>query len=99
MWAIHTHVLTLWVCVSVSMLVTRAASPAKTAEPIEMPFGLKQMLSWAVGRRNYVLDCYLANTIERSLLGGDADSRNHYCRVATCFIKKYNVLQLWSGKT
>ena len=37
----------LWVCRSVTLV-----SPAKTAEPIEMPFGL-----WAwMGRRNCVLD-------------------------------------------
>jgi len=37
----------LWVCRSVTLV-----SPAKTAAPIEMPFGL-----WAgMGRRNHVLD-------------------------------------------
>jgi len=36
---------------SVSQLVT-SASPAKTAEPIEMPFGVVT----AVSQRNYVLE-------------------------------------------
>ena len=55
------------VCLSVTVM-----SPPKTAEPIEMPFGL-----WTrVGRRKYVLHGahwrHLANTIEPSLCGGDA---------------------------
>jgi len=39
------------VCLSVCLSVT-LVSPAKVAEPIEMPFGLR---TW-VGQRNHVLD-------------------------------------------
>jgi len=44
-----------WVALSVGLSVCRAVTlvnPAKTAEPIEMPFGLR---TW-VGPRNHVLD-------------------------------------------
>ena len=51
MWPIVTYGVAwsvrLSVCLSVAII-----SPAKTAEPIEMPFGL-----WTrVGQRNYILD-------------------------------------------
>jgi len=60
-----------WSCLSVCRFVT-VVSPAKTAEPIEMPFGL-----WTrVGRRKHVLHGAhwrnLVNTIEPSVCGGDA---------------------------
>ena len=48
-------------------------SCAKTAEPIEIPFGL---WTWVVPRK-HLLDgdahwCLLSNTIESSMCGGDA---------------------------
>ena len=58
----------LSVCLSVTIV-----SPAKTAEPIEMPFGV-----WTrVGARKHVLDGgahwrHLANMTEPSMCGGDA---------------------------
>ena len=54
-------------------------SCAKTAEPIEMPFGI-----WTrVNPRKHVLDgsaiwCDLANTIEASMCGGDAALLSDY---------------------
>jgi len=60
------------VCLSVCLSVT-IVSPAKTAEPIEMPFGI-----WIrVGSRKHVLDRdehwrNLTNTIEPSVCGGDS---------------------------
>ena len=63
-------------CYRPSSVVYRSVtvvSPAKTAEPIEMPFGLRTR----VGPRNHVLGGgapwrNLANTIEPSMCGGDA---------------------------
>jgi len=57
---------------SVGLSVT-LVSPAKTAQPIEMPFGL-----WTpVGPRKHVLGGgahwrHIANTTEPSMCGGDA---------------------------
>jgi len=55
-------------CVHAFVLVT-IVSPAKTTEPIEMPF----MVLAHVGRRNH-----RENTIERSVLGGSAGYRYHF---------------------
>ena len=69
---IVTDRVALSVCLSVCLSVT-IMSPAKTAEPIETPFGL-----WTrVGARNHVLDLsahwrHLANVIEPTMCGGDA---------------------------
>jgi len=41
-------------------------SPAKTAKPIEMPFGLRAR----VGSGNHVLDGGSAHTMERGILRG-----------------------------
>jgi len=56
-----------------SVVYVTVVSPAKTAEPIEMPFGIctrvgpmKHVLSGGAHRR------HLANTIEPSMCGGDA---------------------------
>jgi len=61
-----------------------AVSCAKTAEPIEMPFGV-----WTrVGRRKHVLDGdahwhHQSNAIEQSMCGGDAA----FCQITltTCY--------------
>ena len=64
----------LYVCLSVTIV-----SPAKTAEPIEMPFGI-----WTrVDLRKHVLDDgahwrNLANTTEPSMCVGDAASLSNY---------------------
>jgi len=47
MWHIVTDEVSRSVCLSVTIV-----SPAKSAEPVEMPFGL---WTW-VGQRNHVLD-------------------------------------------
>jgi len=70
------------VCPSVCRFAT-IVSHARTAEPIEMPFG-----TWTrLGSRKHVLDGdvhwrHLANTIEPSMCGGDAA----FCQVTltTC---------------
>ena len=51
MWPIVTDDVCV-VCLSVGRLLCHTLSPGKTAEAIEMPFGV---WSW-VGPRNYVLD-------------------------------------------
>jgi len=73
MWPIATRV--AWsVCLSVCLFVT-SVSPAKTDEPIEVPFTM-----WTRGGpRNYVLYGvthwrHLANTTEWSVCGGDASN-------------------------
>jgi len=68
----------------VYVTVVTIVSPAKTAEPIEMPFGM-----WTrVGPRKYVLEKWgswggahwrnLANTIEPLMCGGDAACLSNY---------------------
>ena len=50
-------------------------SCAKTAEPIEMPFGMwTQMGPW----KHHQMGCILANTTERSMCGGDAAFLSNY---------------------
>ena len=66
------------VCLSVCLSVT-IVSPAKTAEPIEMPFGLWTL----VGPRKHVLDGdahwrHLTNMIEPSMCDGDAAFLSDY---------------------
>ena len=76
------------------LLILVAVSYAKTAEPIETPFGM-----WTrVGPRKHVLDgsadcCHLVNTIELSMCGGDAAFLSNffdhllflfYCAVVLC---------------
>jgi len=46
------------------MIVSRA----KTAEPIEMLLGMRNLM----GPESIISWCYLVNTIEPSVLGGDA---------------------------
>ena len=78
MWSIVTDGVAWSVCRSVCRSVT-IVSPAKTAEAIEMPFGL-----WTrVGPGKHVLDggahwLHLANTIEPSVYGGDAAVSSHH---------------------
>ena len=66
----------LSVVLSVSV---RIVSPARTAEPIEMPFGM-----WTrVGRMKHVLDGgahwrNLANTIQLSMCDGDSAFFSYY---------------------
>jgi len=70
--AAHCYRRSSVVCLRVGLPVT-IVSRAKTAEPIEMPFGM-----WTrVGPRKHILDVgahwsYLANTTEPSMRGGDA---------------------------
>ena len=52
----------LSVCLSVTLL-----SPAKKAEPIEMPFGLRT----GVGPENHVLDGGPDPPVERAILSGE----------------------------
>jgi len=62
------------VCLSVCLSAI-TVGPAKTAEPIEMPFGmwkLQTCIRWGVHWR------HLANTIEPSMLGGDM---RPFCRI------------------
>jgi len=65
------------VCVC-SCVLDRPVSPAKTAEPIEMPFGKRSRLVLAEGTTHEGIRwgardwCNLANTIERFLRGGNA---------------------------
>ena len=71
-WSVHRSVC-LSVCLSICLSVT-IVSPARTAEPIDMPFGL--WTPWAQLRK-HVLDGgthwrNLANTIEPSMCVGDA---------------------------
>jgi len=59
------------VCLSVSLSVCHDCEPCRTAEPIEMPFG---MWTW-VGPRKHILDRgahwrHLANMIEPSMCSG-----------------------------
>jgi len=75
------------------MLVT-IVSPAKTAEPIDIPFGGLT----CVGLWNHVLDGgtygrHLANVIESSVLGDDASSCYHYFSnflVGTCEASRFD---------
>ena len=65
-----SHVTRLSVC----LLVT-TVSHAKTAEPIEIPFKVQTR----VCPRNHALHgVHLANTIKRSVVGGDACCCYHY---------------------
>jgi len=75
-------------CRSVSLSVT-IVSPAKTAEPIEMPFRLwtrvgptKHVLDWGIHWRN------LANPIEPPMFGGDAA----FCQIT--LTSRFQLLEL-----
>jgi len=70
--AVHCHRPSSVVCRLVSMSVT-LVSPAKRAEPIEMPFGFR---TW-VGPGNHVLDGVPDPPWEEAILG---DSGAH-CKV------------------
>jgi len=71
------------VCVLVCLVMT--VSPAKTAEPIEMPLSRWERLEWRDSCIRWVhYGRHLANTIERYVQCGDAGC--HYIiTVATCF--------------
>jgi len=66
-------VVCLSVCLSISVSVRVVCKPYKTAEPIQMPF----LGSTRVGPKNRVSlhgatrGRHMANTIDRSVLGGD----------------------------
>ena len=49
----------------------RIVSPAKTAEPMEMPFGLRTQM----GQRNHVLDGGPDSTMERGTFEGGGKER------------------------
>jgi len=76
------------VCLSVCLFMT-IVSPAKTAEPIEMSFGVwtrwakEACVSWGGTGAHWR---YLANTIESSMCDGDAGILSH------CFDHLLNVV-------
>jgi len=60
------------VCLSVCLSVT-TSSPAKTAEPIEMPFGMQT----GVGPKNYVVDGVQIPTRRGAFEGDDVGIFQH----------------------
>jgi len=65
------------VCLSVGLSVT-VESPAKTTEPIEMPFGLWTRVGPSKHIRRGAHWHHLANNIEPSICGGNAALSNYF---------------------
>ena len=70
------------VCRSVGLSVT-LVNPAKTAEPIEMPFGLRTLL----GPRDYVLDGGSDPTMGRGKFGGNGRPIVKYREFLPCSVQ------------
>jgi len=74
------------VCMSVCLCVGHKAEPSKTSQPIRIPFGRAES-RWP--KEPYIrLGTYghhMANTVEQSVLGGDAACRCHHFHNLLCW--------------